>query len=276
MARFQCDVAIEALPRPWLEDFVHSLFDRAESLALDGDGWVEDVEELADVTLVEGEHLTAGARYQRHNARLDADGEVQDEGGTTTELVITSWNRRGEVSAEITTWLDDDEKITWTVRLRSPEKAEKASAGGTYQGHKRWRRLTWAIRFDAGQWWKAAEGRAWGRRDEPAMAMLRHPLAEAVLRIRPKTAGDRNWRVGVTLTVRGRSWARPVVAIFLPFVRRRLRNEFRKVVADVAKQWNEQIPGIRELDPRQAEIWFPVIQADREELDRWIAEQGNS
>ncbi|MER7506142.1 hypothetical protein AB0L05_25185 [Nonomuraea pusilla] len=285
MARFRCEVVVEALPRRWFEECVEALYERAGRLELDGDGWIRDVERHADVALVEGKHLTTGARYQWHVDRVGEDGEPQDGGGTTTEVVLRSWERHGAVSAEGETWLDDGGLATWTAHLRSPARAETVRAGGAYRGAGRWQRLSWAARLDAGRWWTATEGRerrgaagrGWRRRAGAFTAALRHPLAEGVLRLTPAAAPDGRWRVGVTLTVRGRGWARPVAAVVLPAARRRLEDAFGKAVRRAVQEWDETVRGLRGHDPREVDAWLPVLEArlraDDAELDRWIAGQ---
>ncbi|SEM29933.1 hypothetical protein [Nonomuraea pusilla] len=314
MARFRCEVVVEALPRRWFEECVDALYERAGRLELDGDGWIRDIERHADVALVEGEHLTAGARYQWHVDRVGEDGEPQDRGGTTTEVVLRSWERHGPVSAEGETWLDDGGLATWTAHLHSPARAETVRAGGSYRGVERWQRLSWAARLDAGRWWTATEGRerlgrswpswakgrgrlgwswpSWAkgpgrlgrsangrgrRRAEAFTAALRHPLGEGVLRLSPAAAPDGRWRVVVTLTVRGRGWARPVAAAALPAARRRLEDAFGKAVRRAVQEWDETVRELRGHDPREVDAWLAVLEArlraENAELDRWIAGQ---
>ncbi|MFD2349030.1 hypothetical protein ACFSTC_05955 [Nonomuraea ferruginea] len=59
MARLQAAAVVEAIPRDWFEEYVRALLDRAEDLRTDEEGRIQGDEELADVALVEGDHLTS-------------------------------------------------------------------------------------------------------------------------------------------------------------------------------------------------------------------------
>ncbi|MEU8248274.1 hypothetical protein [Nonomuraea sp. NPDC048916] len=270
MARLRGEVVVEALAQHWFEGYVRALLDRAEDLTLDDDGWIQGDEDLADVTLVEGEHLTPGARYQRHVGPVD--GEAGD--GTTSELALTSWERRGEVSATITTWHPGDDRTTWTVKLRDPDALESVVAGGTHHAAKRSQRLSWAMEFDCRRWWRQVEGGAPARGRAPVMVLLRHPFGQGRLLVRPAATDGGKWRLVLTLDARGRGWVRPLAAIVLPFVRRTLEAKFRELIAETAEDWNKQIAELREFDPREADLWFPRFRGARSELDRWIEENG--
>lgn len=265
MARLHAQALVEAVQRDWFEEYVRALLDRAEALTLDEDGWIQGDEELADVTLVRGDHLTAGARYQRHTDPL----QNEPGNGTTSELVITSWERTGEVSAEITTWHPGDDRTTWNVRLSRPDALRSVVIGGTHHGDRRLHRLSWAARLDCRQWWRRVAG-AHGQ--APATVLLRHAYGQGNLRIEPSAADGGKWRVGLTLTVRGRGWVRPLAAIVLLASRRRLEDKFREAVAEMAENWNADVKELLAHDPRDAELWIP--ESGRAELDRWDKEHG--
>ncbi|MFG1948089.1 hypothetical protein [Nonomuraea sp. NPDC048826] len=266
MARLEAQAVVEAIPRDWLEAYVRALLDQAEELTLDDEGWIQGDEDLADVTLVAGDHLTAGARYQRHT------DPAQDEGGngTTTELVITSWDRTSEVSAAVTTWHADDEKTAWTVKLSGPDALRSVTTGGAHHAAGRLHRWSWAAKLDCRQWWDQVAG---GRRQTPATVLIRHHYGQAKLRISPAAEGGK-WRLGLTVVVRGRGWVRPFAAVGLLFVRRKLEVKFREMVAEMADGWNKDVPGLLALDPREAGLWMPELSGDREEYARWAEENG--
>ncbi|RVX45056.1 hypothetical protein EDD27_7833 [Nonomuraea polychroma] len=264
MARLHGEVVVAALPRGWVEEYVRAMLDHAASLTLDDDGWIQGDEDLADVTLVEGNHLTAGARYQRHTD--PADGAAGN--GTTSEMVLTSWERRREVSADITTWHPSNDRTTWTVRLRNPDALETVVVGGAHHAGKRYHRLSWIIRIDCRRWWRLAEARGSRGENAPVTAQLRHRLAQGRLEVSPAAADGGTWRLGLTLAVRGRGWLRPFAAVGLLFGRRALENKFREMIEEAAEGWNEEISRLRELDPREADLWLAQLQAMRSQLDR--------
>lgn len=266
MARLHAQAFVEAVPRDWFEEYVRALLDRAGNLTLDEDGWIEGDEELADVALVEGDHLTVGAKYQQHTD--PPEGETGD--GTTTELVITSWDRRGEVSAAVTTWHPEGDKTAWTVKLSRPDALRSVVTGGTYSGAKRLQQVSWAARLDCGQWWRQASG---GGGQAPATVLLRHAHMQGNLRISPSSAGFGKWRVKVTLVVRGRGWLWPFAALVLLAVRGRLEAKFRETVAEMAENWNADVKELLASDPRAAEFRIPRFGRRQEEVDRWIEEQ---
>lgn len=267
MARLQAEAVVEAIPRDWFEEYVRALLDRAEDLRPDEEGWIQGDEELADVALVEGDHLTAGARYQRHTD----PPEGEDGNGTTSELLITSWERTREVSAAVTTWHPDDQKTTWTVKLSDPGAPGSLVAGGEHHAAKRLHRLSWAARLDIRQWWRQVEG---GGGQAPVTVLLRHHYGQARLLVRAAAEGGGKWRLGLTLVVRGRGWVRPLAAVGLLFVRGKLESKLREALAEIAEDWNEDIPELLKHDPRDAGVWAPEMRRDREELDRWLAENG--
>src|SRR5690606_25880571 len=94
MARFQDVLALTPVPRSLLDDVVNALLDALEGLPLDNGKLTTGVDSFRDVRLVEGDHLTAGARYQV------VSEETKDE-GLNLELKVVSWNRTGESQIEV-------------------------------------------------------------------------------------------------------------------------------------------------------------------------------
>lgn len=90
MARYQRDAQLESFPRDLLDEIVRALMNVAEQAPVTEAGFAFEEEVFDDLRLVEGRHLTAGARY-----RITAD-EV------TGDLSVAAWNKAGETRIDVT------------------------------------------------------------------------------------------------------------------------------------------------------------------------------
>lgn len=269
MVRLNAQAVVEAVPQSWFEEYVRALLDRLEALSVDTDGWLTGDDDLSDIALVEGKHLTPGARYQRHTD--PPEGETGK--GTTTEYVLTSWRRTSEIAANITTWDPDDDRTTTTIKLTEPDALRSVLASGKRHARKRMERFSWAAQADLEQWWRRVDRKPAGGAS-PVTFLFRHAYVQASLHVRPTVSAGWKWRLNITARVRGRGLFRPFAAMFLLFARGRMEKAFRETVDEIAKDWNEEIPKLIVLDPREAPVWWPEFRRDREELDRWLKETG--
>ncbi|MFF5259863.1 hypothetical protein ACFY4C_13020 [Actinomadura viridis] len=79
---------------------------------------------------------------------------------------------------------------------------------------------------------------------------LRHPLADATVRVTRGKAGRRGGRRKntITLGVRGRGPVRPVAAAGLLFGRHRVRRALLEALGKAEAAWNEAVPGVAERE----------------------------
>ncbi|MGY5627876.1 hypothetical protein ACW7N6_02320 [Streptomyces sp. UC1A3] len=220
MARFQHTVTLAPVPRRLLESCVGTLHDLAEDTRAQ-DTAAED----------------AGAEDA-------ADGRSR----TGPTFTVLAWDRRRETAVEVVTedhGPDHRVRLVCALGVRSAARPREAwltatlrTGGGKGRNHLEG---TARLRLDLGGWWQATGGR---RRTaaSPLSGTLTHALARATVTAAPQPAPDGRWRETVRARVRGRSFARPLLAVAALLLRARARRTFAEALDDAAERWNAHVP----------------------------------
>ncbi|MFI5745540.1 hypothetical protein ACIBBE_06335 [Streptomyces sp. NPDC051644] len=253
MARLQHTVTVVAVDRDRLHAYAGLVCDLAESTRARGrDIVLPDGRTVPGLSLVKGDHLRPGARY-----------EPSGTGSDTEELeatVVREW-RRGSLVAVEQLVRSPELSGRMTLRLRSPERPRSLEAEGRVRGPEgsgSLRRLSGKVSLDLAAWWAAAAlapGAPTALR-APATVRLKHRLGVARLQLGPRPAEQGRWYVDVTLTLHGRLLLRPVAAFALLLAGVPLRRGFRSSVEQAAERWNETLDRIlaQDLDELRTEF----------------------
>lgn len=224
VAVFRHEIVLPACSREWLEQFIAAVHDKAEALRFDGGRLAEQPPDGQEVLLVAGRHARKGAEYQ-----------VGPE-ATGSRITITAWDRARETGVRALT-RDQGAIITTSAKLRSANRPEVIEIHGEYRNpHGPWlaRRAGWRAKVSLKGWWEyllASKGPA------PAVAEMTHPLLRGKLELYPRPpegAATGRWAVNVVGVVRGRSWARPPLAVGLALLHPIIRVGYRKALDDMA------------------------------------------
>lgn len=241
MARFQNSLALVPFPRSLVDDVAHALLDVLEKASPDDDGADAGADVPGSVRLVEGEHLTAGARYR---IVLDETEETDGE-NIDADLKVVSWNRAGESQVEIKA---DVEGHVVNVRadLRmAGRRLHTLRVEGDYRGAgplRMLQRATWEAEVCCEDWWASL-----GPRTAPPISLrVKHPIASAAFLVGRGEDDDGRWSVRSTLRLRGRWIARPLAAVGLLFMRSRIRRILANGFDRTETAWNSAVPGMVE------------------------------
>ncbi|MFC7639023.1 hypothetical protein ACFQWA_24655 [Streptomyces thermogriseus] len=255
-------VVVEPLPYRWLVDALGVVRALAEESRARGQRVVlPDGRAVPDVRLVRGRHLRPGAVYlvrdengagdERHEGDT---GEGKDTGtGEAARVTIREWDRRRAVRLELAV-AEDDGTVDLDAVLKSPDRPHLFEADGRvrFEGIPLVpSRLRGRARIRLDDWWTAADtGR--GTPVAPASARLDHPWLHADVRATPRPGrDDGTWEVCVTVSLRGGSLLRPVVAVILALAGRRMRRSITRTLDGMAERWNEAVPRLAAMDTGQ-------------------------
>jgi hypothetical protein len=75
--------------------------------------------------------------------------------------------------------------------------------------------------------------------------------AGATITMVPRPAEEGRWTVDMVATIHGRSWARPLAFVALPFMRGSLHSEYRRVLDEVAEDVNRAAAAFAHEDTDQ-------------------------
>jgi hypothetical protein len=224
-------VIVESVPRLWFEQALGTVYDVVqETRAESGRVLLPDGRAVSDVRLVEGCHLSPGAVY-----------ESEDE-QERIRLTVRQWHSAPALCLEHTL-ADEGMATVLEATLRNIDRPLHAELSGCVRVLGRWKSLKQAqgsALVDLDAWWKAAAGRR--LTGTPFEARFEHRLARATLRAVPRPSGDGGWEVRLVLSLRGRSFLRPVAAAGFLMFRRRLCQVFAGAAEEMADQWNETVP----------------------------------
>lgn len=260
MVSFRHTVVVEPLPYRWLVDALGVARALAEESRAEGERVVlPDGRVVPDVRLTRGRHLRPGAVYLVSHENGD-EGEGRDEEekkgtdtGETVRITVGEWDRRRAVRLELAVD-EDDGTVALDAVLKSPDRPHLFEADGRariegvplvpsrLRGHAR-------VRLD--DWWTLADtGRS--THTAPASARLEHRWLRAEVRATPRPRrDDDSWDVHVTVSLRGRSFLRPVLAVFLAVTGRRMRRSIARSLDDAAERWNRAVPRLVAMDAGQ-------------------------
>lgn len=254
MTVFRHEVTLAGCTREWFDQFVAEAHSAAESLRFE-DGRLagapsgDPADGPGTVSLVAGRHAARGARYQVGPA---ADG---------TSFTVTDWDRARRTGIALRERSGGHE-MTAEVRLRSASRPRDIEARGGYRdpgGHWLARRADWSAEVSLAGWWKrlgTGSGTGTGAGAAPAAATVSHPLVRARTRAVPRPAGSAGgqprWAVEVVTTVRGRRWARPLVAVVLVLARASIQDTYRKTLDEIASRASPGIATAAGMSPREA------------------------
>ncbi|THA23193.1 hypothetical protein E6R18_30710 [Streptomyces sp. A1277] len=237
-------VDVLALEPALVAELASLLCDLAESTRARGEGvLLPDGQPVADLRLVKGRHLKAGARYEI----------AQPEDAGHMAVRVREWRRTGACEVELL--LDGpDLNGRLSLRLAGPDRPRLFEAHGRMwgpDGSGSLHRGSGKARVDLTAWWAAAvlpPGAPPAAR-APATARVRHLLGEARLYLRPRRAEEGRWLVEAAVSLRGRWLLRPVAALALLPAGGPLRRGFRDGVERAAEQWNEAVGELLALGP---------------------------
>jgi hypothetical protein len=250
MVRLSHRVVVEAVGRPWVDAFVAGVHDAFVDLRFDGGRLVDVTDGPVEVFLVEGRHAAPDARY-----RLTYPVDPAESSGErrTLEMVVTAMDRAAETSLAISSE-EEGERLAMKLALRSVAHPDAGLVVGTmrWPGRPRsLRRVSWSVQIDVGRWWKQVERHGDRHGGAPVVAKITHSLAGATITIVPRSDKKGRWTVDVVAAVHGRSWARPLAFVALPFMRGSLHSEYRRVLDEVAEDVNRAAAAFAHEDPDQ-------------------------
>ncbi|TDC66098.1 hypothetical protein E1200_17245 [Actinomadura sp. GC306] len=264
MARFQDTLTLIPVPRSLVDEVVRALLDVLEKASLGSDDLDAGGDGSGNLRLVEGEHLTAGARYQVQKS---------DDDEPYAELKVVSWNRTGESEVEIRADIED-QVVNARAKLRTAgQRLHTLRVEGDYKGPRPVRmlmRASWEAEGRFEDWWATL-----GPRTTPPISLrIKHPFALASIAIeRGKDADDR-WSVNSTVRLRGRWIARPLAAVGLLVMRSRIRRALSKRCERTEAAWNGAVPGMVERGYQErvaVQHQVKVTAVSREWFDEYVA-----
>ena len=224
MATFQHEVVLPGCSRDWFQQFVAEVHNEVEALPFEGGCLVEQLPGDREVLLVAGRHAREGAEYR-----------IGPEVGGFN-LTITAWDRARGTSVRVLSQ-EDEEIVTNSVTLRSANRPELVEILGEYRdphGPRLFRGLSWRVNISLTGWWDYLIA---GKGPAPAVVDVTHPLLTGRIEMFPRPAegpATGPWAVDVVGVVRGQSWARPLFAVGLRLMRRRVLTSYRKVLDGIA------------------------------------------
>ncbi|MFJ8791899.1 hypothetical protein [Streptomyces sp. NPDC102462] len=212
---------------------------------------------VPDVRLAAGRHLRPGAVYVVQHT--DADDDAADAGAgpkggpaadTTVRVTVREWDPRRALRLRLAL-ADTELNGVLDATLTSPHRPRLLEVSGSVRTDAARPVLSRAagrarVRFD--DWWDAADTGRLPRR-APARARLDHPFVRVEARAVPRPGRpDGRWEIDVTVSVRGRLLLRPVAAVALRVVRRRLHRVLARTLDEWARQWNARLPELTAMD----------------------------
>lgn len=246
-------VVVEPLPYWWLVDALEVVRALVEESRAEGQRLVlPDGQTVPDVRLTQGRHLRPGAVY----AVSDENGDGREKGtgaGETARITVREWDRRRAVRLELAV-AEDDGTVELDAVLKSPDRPRLLEVGGqarTEGAPLALSRLRGRARVRLDDWWTAADTERTVR-SAPASARLDHRWLRADVRATPSPRRDDDrWDVRVTVSVRGRSFLRPVAAVVLAATGRWMRRTVARTLDDEAERWNKAVPRLVAMDSGQ-------------------------
>ncbi|MFD0856440.1 hypothetical protein ACFQ07_29650, partial [Actinomadura adrarensis] len=164
MPRFQHEIELSPLPRPWLEHAVRVLYDVAEELRFDDEGRLTIGGESVDaVRLTEGGHLAEGARYE-----LSSDLE---EWQIAVQVEVLAWKPSGVSRLKVDVQVDQITARATIELHREKDRLRTIRCTGRVGIRGKWARflqLSWDAEADLHRWWEHAASRRKARREERA------------------------------------------------------------------------------------------------------------
>ncbi|WP_106584617.1 hypothetical protein [Murinocardiopsis flavida] len=269
MSRFEHQIAADAVARETCAAELAKVLDGFEALRF-GDGGIayggllDGRADGGELRLLAEPHAAAGGRYRYTDPGtpgtpgtpgepVDSAAPAARTAAFAADFTLDSWDRAGTTSvrfaASETAAPADGAEGSGSVVLRRGAGRCTVEVSGEYRGGGPRSALLAAsvsATADACRWWSRAEGAAGAQGgDAPVVVRLRHRYAVAVVRVSPAPdpapgpAGPR-WLLTVRTDVRGRSWARPVLAVVLLLGRSRLRRLYARALDEMATAGAQQ------------------------------------
>ncbi|TDC43772.1 hypothetical protein E1281_34780 [Actinomadura sp. KC345] len=228
-------VEVKTVSREWVEEYVAALHRAIEELRFEK-GRLADTP--ADVRLVEGEHIEAGAHY-----RFVSEGVDKDE---SLNVKVVAWDSAGPSRVEFSS---PDEAQTGWAEIDSARKPAviRAALSGEIEDLTQ---LSLAGEANLERWWAGVGGS--GGEPPAFTATADHPLAEGGVSIAGSPADGDRWKVDTTVTVEGRDWARPLIAVADLVGGAAIEGAFKQLVDETAADWDRAVTRAAESDPRPA------------------------
>ncbi|WP_181446547.1 hypothetical protein [Streptomyces sp. NTH33] len=246
-------VVVEPVPYEWLVDALGVVRALVEESRAEGQRLVlPDGQTVPDVRLTRGRHLRPGAVY----LVPDENGEGEGKGtgaGETARITVREWDRRRAVRLELAV-AEDDGTVELDAALKSPDRPRLIEVGGrarTEGAPLGLSHLKGRARVRLDDWWTAADTER-TMSSAPASARLDHRWLRADVRATPRPRWDDDrWDVRVTVSVRGRSFLRPLAALVLAAAGRGIHRTVARTLDDTAERWNEAVPRLVAMDSGQ-------------------------
>ncbi|MDK1475468.1 hypothetical protein QNO07_18930 [Streptomyces sp. 549] len=251
MPTLRHSVILEPIPRRWLTEALADLHALCEELRSEkGVLHLED-EALPNVEHLEGRHLAPGSRYRITDEFGGGYGYGYGDGedGAVADVVempepdpvyveIAHWSRTGPTRLRVAGG-DEQTSMDTELTLESVHRPTRVAVSSAIRGvgsFARYRTGELRAKADLDRWYAARNSPA------PVTAGFRHPLARGVVRLTMKQQKDGRWRVTFLTSFRGRSWARPLLAVGCVLFRSRLREGYRTGLDSMAESWNADVP----------------------------------
>jgi hypothetical protein len=247
-------VVVEPVPYGWLVDALGAIRALVEESRAEGQRLVlPDGQAVPDVRLTQGRHLRPGAVYlvSDENGEREGKGEGKGTGaGETARITVGEWDRRRAVRLELAV-AGDGGAVELDATLKSPDRPRLLEVDGrarTEGAPPALSHLEGRARVRLDDWWTAADtGRT--APSAPASARLDHRWLRADVRATPRPRRDDDrWDVRVTVSLRGRSFLRPVAAVVLAVTGRWIRRTVARTLDDTAEHWNKAVPRLVAMD----------------------------
>ncbi|MGW7292390.1 hypothetical protein ACWGIB_08350 [Streptomyces xiamenensis] len=240
MTRLRHTIAAQALDRREVESLLPTLHEIAESqLVCQADAIPdEEIRRCAE----RGE--LALPRRLRQGEQFTAP--LDDTAQLTTR--VWAWDRRAEsaLKLELASERPDLEAAEGTaeVSFRSvehPGRLEVSARGALNRWTVFGRRMVWgegSARLDWPRWWEAVTTGADG--PPPVTAEVAFTPARATVAITPSRGEPGEWRLEISVTVRGRGIWRPLVGTALWLARGSIRRRFAEQLDEVARELRDE------------------------------------
>ncbi|MFJ2733141.1 hypothetical protein [Streptomyces sp. NPDC087317] len=256
-------VVVEQVPYPWLVDAVTVIRTLVEESRVDEQGLVlSDGQVVPDIRLTQGRHLRPGSVYVIEDEADDkkvtagAEGTRKDKAADpsgTARITVREWDHRRAARLELTV-AEDDMATELDVTLKSPDRPALVEIAGRTRGDAASLKLfemAGRARVRLDDWWRAADSDRIPS-SAPASARLDHRWVRADVRAVPRPSQhDGRWDLQITVSLRGRRLLRPLAAVVLTIVARRIRRAVVRAVDDLAAQWNDRVPRLVAMNADQ-------------------------
>lgn len=159
-------------------------------------------------------------------------------------LEITSWDPHADTAGRLTLTDETMELSSQFVLRTAAAPATVACDGQVHLTEPKQpsflRTTSWTAQAEIDRWWKGSGH---------IKVAVHNKIAQGDVKFAPDHVDARVWQLKVTTKVRGRSWARPLIAIALLFLRAKLDKKIGEALQKAADRWHADVPELIKKDP---------------------------